>query len=269
MKNNFKYLATVLVSLLFLTSCEEDVLVYTPESSYAQLATSTAATMSESSADGTTINVILGGSNASGATFDFSVTGDSSRFSVTPADGKIVFSAGSYESTITVTPLDNNVSDGNANLTISLTGENIGVGGDGVDLTSIAVTIIDDDCPIIIDDTALWTAQYVYSASGPPATEIALTKVADNQWYLPTTWGYNAVSWLTGNPAYNGLYVFDAVITLNPADLTCTIEGTSSLTPGGDTGSYDPCANTFTFASLNDELFSGGGIDAGFTLTGK
>ena len=74
MKNNFKYLATVLVSLLFLTSCEEDVLVYTPESSFAQLATSTAATMSESSADGTTINVILGGSNASGATFDFSVT---------------------------------------------------------------------------------------------------------------------------------------------------------------------------------------------------
>jgi hypothetical protein len=268
MKNNFKYLATVLVSLLFLTSCEEDLLVYTPESSYAQLETSAAATMSESSIDGTTIKVVLGGSNASGATFDFSVTGDSSRFSVTPADGKIVFSAGSYEETITVTPLDNNVSDGNANLTISLTGENIGVDGDGVDLTSIAVTIIDDDCPIIIDDTALWTAQYVYSADGPPATEIALTKVADNQWYLPTTWGYNAVSWLTGNPAYDGLYVFDAVITLNP-DLTCTIEGTSGLTPGGDTGSYDPCANTFTFASLNDELFSGGGIDAGFTLTGK
>ena len=177
--------------------------------------------------------------------------------------------AGSYEATITVTPVDNSISDGNADLTISLTGENIGVGGDGIDLTSVKLTIIDDDCPIVIDDTALWTAQYLYSLTGPPATEIALTKVADNQWYLPTTWGYNAVSWLTGNPAYDGLYVFDAVITLNPADLTCTIEGTSGLTPGGDTGSYDPCANTFTFSSLNDELFSGGGIDAGFTLTGK
>ena len=270
MKNNFKYLATVLVSLLFLTSCEEDVLVYSPESSYAQLASSTAATMSESSTTGTTIKVVLGTvSNDSGESFDFTVTGDSSRYTITPADGKVVFSAGSYEATITVTPVDNNVSDGNADITITLTGENVGVGGDGIDLTSVAVTIIDDDCPIVIDDTALWTAQYVYSAAGPPATEIALTKVADNQWYLPTTWGYNAVSWLTGVPAYDGLYVFDAVITLNPADLTCIIEGTSALTPGGDTGSYDPCANKFTFSTLNDELFSGGGIDAGFTLTGK
>ena len=269
MKSNFKYLATVLLSVLFLTSCEEDLTVYTPESSYAQLTSSTTSTMSESSTTGTTIKVVLGTlSNDSGESFDFTVTGDSSRYTITPVDGKVVFSAGSYEATITVTPVDNNVSDGNADLTITLTGENVGVGGDGEDLTSVAVTIIDDDCPIVIDDTALWTAQYVYSASGPPATEIALTKVADNQWYLPTTWGYNAVSWLTGNPAYDGLYVFDAVITLNP-DLTCTIEGTSSLTPGGDTGSYDPCANTFTFASLNDELFGGGGIDAGFTLTGK
>ena len=270
MKNNFKYLVTILVSLLFLTACEEDLLVYEPDSSYAQLASGSAATMSEGATDGKTIKVILGaGSNTTGATFDFNVTGDSSRFTVSPSNGKVEFAAGSYEATITVTPVDNKISDGNADLTISLTGENIGVGGDGVELTSVAVTIIDDDCPITIDDTALWTAQYVYSSSGPPATEIALTKVGDNQWYLPTTWGYNAVSWLTGNPAYDGLYVFEAVITLNPADLTCTIEGTSGLTPGGDTGSYDPCANKFTFASLNDELFAGGGIDAGFTLTGK
>tara|TARA_Y200000002_G_C22684797_1_gene665545 strand:- start:41 stop:853 length:813 start_codon:yes stop_codon:yes gene_type:complete len=270
MKNNFKYLITVLVSLLFLTACEEDLLVYEPDSTFAQLASSTASTMSEGATTGKAIKVVLGaGSNTNGATFDFNITGDSARFTVSPSNGKVEFGAGSYEATITVTPVDNSISDGNADLTISLTGENIGVGGDGIDLTSVKLTIIDDDCPIVIDDTALWTAQYLYSLTGPPATEIALTKVADNQWYLPTTWGYNAVSWLTGNPAYDGLYVFDAVITLNPADLTCTIEGTSGLTPGGDTGSYDPCANTFTFSSLNDELFSGGGIDAGFTLTGK
>lgn len=265
MKNNFKYLATVLLSVLFLTSCEEDLTVYTPESSYAQLATSTAATMSENSADGTTINVILGGSNASGATFDFSVTGDSSRFSVTPADGKIVFSAGSYETTITVTPLDNNVSDGNADLTISLTGENIGVGGDGVDLTSIAVTIIDDDCPILIDETTTWISQYADSRAD--ATEVELTKLADNQWYCPTTWGYNGVANFTGSAGFAGLYPFDVVITLN-SDLTILVEGLDGWAIGGS-GSFDPCLNTFTLPILDDELFSGGGIDAGWTLTGK
>ena len=57
MKNNFKYLVTVLVSLLFLTACEEDLLVYEPESSYAQLASSTASTMSESATTGKTIKV--------------------------------------------------------------------------------------------------------------------------------------------------------------------------------------------------------------------
>lgn len=273
MKNNFKFLTTFLLTLLLLTSCEEDVSIYTPESSYAQLVSSTAATMSENSTTGTTIKVVLGTvSNDSGESYDFTVTGDSSRYTVTPADGKVVFSAGSYEATITVTALDNNVSDGNAALTITLTGENVGVGGDGIDLTSVAVTIIDDDCPTVIDDTESWIAQYDYTSSTRglmPASEIALTKLSDNEWYLPTTWGLNGVSWLTGNPAYDGRYYFDAVITLNP-DLTCTIDGLSSLTPGGDTGSYDPCANTFTFASLNDSLFAGGdGIDAGFTLTGK
>ena len=136
MKNNFKYLVTVLVSLLFLTACEEDLLVYEPESSYAQLASGTASSMSESATTGKTIKVVLGaGSNTSGATFDFNVTGDSARFTVSPSNGKVEFAAGTYEATITVTPVDNNLSDGNADLTISLTGENIGVGGDGVDLT--------------------------------------------------------------------------------------------------------------------------------------
>ena len=75
MKNNFKYLITVLVSLLFLTACEEDLLVYEPESSYAQLASGTASSMSESATTGKTIKVVLGaGSNTSGAIYDFNVS---------------------------------------------------------------------------------------------------------------------------------------------------------------------------------------------------
>ena len=267
MKNNFKYLITVLVSLLFLTACEEDLLVYEPDSTFAQLASSTASTMSEGATTGKSIKVVLGaGSNTSGATFDFNVTGDSARFTVSPSNGKVEFAAGTYEATITVTPVDNNLSDGNADLTISLTGDNIGVGGNGVEFTSVGVTIIDDDCPIVIDDTALWISQY--DDSRADATEVELTKVGDNQWYCPTTWGYNGVANFTGVAAYAGLYPYDVVITLNPTDLTVLVEGLDGWAIGGS-GSYDPCANTFTIPVLDDALFSGGGIDSGWTLTGK
>ena len=274
MKNNIKYLVTIIVAFFFVTSCEEDLKVYTPESSWVQLSSSSASSIGESSTTGQAIKVQLGTiSNPDGQTFEFSVTGDSSRFTVSPSDGKIVFAPNTYEATITVTPIDNNSSDGNAEITITLTGDNVGTGGDGIDLLSVKLTIVDDDCPIVIDDTESWIAQYDYTSSSRglmPSNEIVLEKLSENEWYLPTTWGLNGVSWLTNNPAYDGSYVFDAVITLNTADFTCTIVGTSALTPGGDSGTYDPCTNTFSFTTLTDALFSGGaGLNRGFTLTGK
>ena len=274
MKNNIKYLVTIIVAFFFVTSCEEDLKVYTPESSWVQLSSSSASSIGESSTTGQAIKVQLGAiSNPDGQTFEFSVTGDSSRFTVSPTDGKIVFAPNTYEATNTVTPIDNNSSDGNAEITITLTGDNVGTGGDGIDLLSVKLTIVDDDCPIVIDDTESWIAQYDYTSSSRglmPSNEIVLEKLSENEWYLPTTWGLNGVSWLTGSSAYDGLYVFDAVITLNTADFTCTIVGTSALTPGGDTGTYDPCTNTFSFTTLTDALFSGGaGLNRGFTLTGK
>ena len=57
-------------------------------------------------------------------------------------------------------------------------------------------------------------------------------------------------------------------ITLNPDDLTVLVEGIDGWAVGGS-GSYDPCANTITVPVLDDELFSGGGIDKGWTLTGQ
>ena len=274
MKNKIKYLVTFIVIFFFVTSCEEDLTVYTPDSSWAQLSSSTASSIGESSSTGKTIKVQLGTvSNEDGQSFEFTVTGDSSRFSVSPSDGKIVFGPKAYEATITITPIDNNISDGNAEITLTLVGDNVGTGGDGVDLTSVKLTIVDDDCPIVIDETETWIAQYDYTSSSRglmPSNEIELEKLSENEWYLPTTWGLNGVSWLTGNSAYDGLYVFDAVITLNTADFTCTIDGLSSLTPGGDAGTYDPCTNTFTFPTLTDALFGGGaGLNRGFTLKGK
>ena len=267
MKNNIKYLVTIIVALFFVTSCEEDLKVYTPESSWAQLSSSAASSMSESSTTGKAIKVQLGAvNNSDGQTFEFSVTGDSSRFTVSPSDGKIVFAPNSYEATITVTPIDNNSSDGNAEITVSLTGDNIGPGGDGLDLTSVKLTIIDDDCPIVIDETATWISQY--DDSRADATEVVLEKLADNQWYCPTTWGYNGVANFTGIAGYAGLYPFDVTITLNPDDLTVLVEGIDGWAVGGS-GSYDPCANTITVPVLDDELFSGGGLDKGWTLTGQ
>lgn len=271
MKNYLNSLLYIVAVALIMASCEEEPLVYTPDNTYAQLSSETAVNVGESGSP-VTVKVQLGTiENTQGATFDFTITGDATRYTVTPTDGKITFDAGKYEANIVITPTNNNVADGNAVLTVSLQGTNIGAGGDSVNLVSKKITIVDDDCPITIDDTETWIAQYDYTSSTRglmPASEIQLQKVSDNQWYLPTTWGLNGVAWLTGAAAYEGLYVFDAVITLND-DLTCLIEGTSGLTPGGDEGTYDPCTNTFSFSKLNDELFSGGGLDRGFTLTGK
>lgn len=267
MKNKIKYLVTFIVIFFFVTSCEEDLTVYTPESSWAQLSSSTASSMSESATTGKAIKVQLGAlSNPDGQSFEFTVTGDSSRFTVSPSDGKIVFSPNAYEATITITPIDNNSSDGNAVITVNLTGDNVGTGGDGIDLTSVKLTIVDDDCPIVIDETTAWISQY--DDSRADATEVVLEKLADNQWYCPTTWGYNGVANFTGVGAYAGLYPFDVVITLNPDDLTVSVEGTSGWAVGGP-GSYDPCANTITVPVLDDELFNGGGLDKGWSLTGK
>ena len=192
MKNKIKYLVTFIVIFFFVTSCEEDLTVYTPDSSWAQLSSSTASSIGESSTTGKTIKVQLGTvSNEDGQSFEFTVTGDSSRFSVSPSDGKIVFGPKAYEATITITPIDNNISDGNAEITLTLVGDNVGTGGDGVDLTSVKLTIVDDDCPIVIDETETWIAQYDYTSSSRglmPSNEIELEKLSENEWYLPTTW---------------------------------------------------------------------------------
>ena len=267
MKNNLKFIITTFIVAALFYSCEEELVIYTPESAYAQLDSSNPISMSENSSGGKTIKVLLGTANPSnGGTFNFNVTGDTSRFSVTPSDGVIEFQGGEIESMITITPIDNSVSDGNAELTVSLTGDNIGPAGDGLMLTSIDVTIIDDDCPTLIDETLTWISQYADSRAD--ATVVELTKLGENQWFCPTTWGYNGVGNFTGNPAYNGLYPFDVVITLNPVDNTITVEGTAAWAVGG-TGSYDPCTNTFILAVLDDELFAGGGKDLGWTLTGQ
>lgn len=267
MKNNLKFILAAFIVTAFFTSCEEELIIYTPESSYAQLGSSNPITMSENLSSGTQIKVLLGTADPSnGGTFNFNVTGDTSRFSVTPSNGVIEFQGGAIESMITVTPIDNSVSDGNANLKVSLTGDNIGPGGTGLSLTSVDITIVDDDCPTLIDETETWISQYQDSRAD--ATEVELTKLGENQWYCPTTWGYNGVANFTGVAGYAGLYPFDVVITLNPADNTITVEGTSSWAVGG-TGKYDPCTNTFSLAVLDDELFSGGGIDNGWTLTGQ
>ena len=87
MKNNLKFILAAFIVTAFFTSCEEELIIYTPESSYAQLGSSNPITMSENLSSGTQIKVLLGTADPSnGGTFNFNVTGDTSRFSVTPSN---------------------------------------------------------------------------------------------------------------------------------------------------------------------------------------
>lgn len=69
-----------------------------------------------------------------------------------------------------------------------------------------------------------------------------------------TLWGNSFVATVTGNPAYDGQYVYKGTIKINE-DLTLTITGADSWATGGD-GFYDPCTNVFTYV-LAQELFTG------------
>ena len=74
-----------------------------------------------------------------------------------------------------------------------------------------------------------------------------------NQYAVDSCWGSSFVADATGNPAYQGLFVYPGTLTIN-SDMTVTVVGGAGYATGG-TGTYDPCSNVITL-SLTQALFS-------------
>ena len=156
MKNLIKLFTLSLV--LAFASCEEsENITLDVGEGFVQFAASSAS-IAEDSASPMSINVLYGGSaasNTNGINVNFTLEGaDASRFSITPASGTVQIPAGEVSATISVSPIDNIIVDGNSNFNIVLTpggDKAVGIGGQGINNSSFALTIIDNDCPIDIN----------------------------------------------------------------------------------------------------------------------
>lgn len=91
-------------------------------------------------------------SNPDDLTVNFTVTSDDdTKYTITPSDGVITIPEGEFEAFIEITPIDN--ASTNDNLDINLSLENnptysLGLVGQGLELNTTTVTILDDDCPL-------------------------------------------------------------------------------------------------------------------------
>lgn len=158
-----KYLNKILVvctAALFI-SCEEDVIVFNTTDGFLQFQTA-AVSITEDAPDPLVSQVQYGGeSNESGVTVNFTVTSDNpARYQVSPASGTITIPAGEFSAEIVITPVDNFDVDGDIEIVVELLESSsvpLGTGGEGVYLTSRTVTLIDNDCPITIED---WAGTY-------------------------------------------------------------------------------------------------------------
>lgn len=67
---------------------------------------------------------------------------------------------------------------------------------------------------------------------------------------VESLWGPNFVSWATGDPSYEGSFVYPGTITLN-SDFSVTVTSDEFYALGGE-GSFDPCTKTFYITIVND-----------------
>ena len=161
--NNKFLLIFSIVATLFISCGEQENILFGTSNGFIQFS-GTTATVVENSTDPVVLNVIFGGDasqNTSGITVNFEVTSsDAARYSVVPANGTLEIPAGQVSAEITLTPLDNLQVDGNVDITVALSNSSsvpVGLGGQGLNFNMVAVTLVDDDCPISIND---WVGTY-------------------------------------------------------------------------------------------------------------
>ena len=159
MKNIYKYLFVGLLFTVF-TSCDkEGLIVFDTPDGFVQLGGSPATSIGEESGSPVATRVELGMSNPDGISVVFTTqSADDSRYQVLTAS-PLNIPAGQTFAEILIQPVDNFDVDGNIDVTLALVSADapIGLAGDGLERVSRTITIIDNDCPITIED---WVGTY-------------------------------------------------------------------------------------------------------------
>ena len=152
-----KYIYILFASLGLLASCEEDLVVYDAGEGFIQFS-STTGSVTEAAPDGPDVTTIIVGAdqNVSGVTVNFTVTADDpSRFIIEPSNGSIDIPAGEFSADIVITPIDNVTVDGDMDIVLELTTGSslpVGIAGQGFESNVRTVTLIDDDCPVDLNN---------------------------------------------------------------------------------------------------------------------
>ncbi|WP_298765612.1 hypothetical protein [uncultured Polaribacter sp.] len=233
--NLIKITKLLFASLLFLSvySCKDAELeVLDIGEGFLQVAR-TAENISEGNAAGTKVRFLFGGtSNENGITVKYTVTSeDDSRFTESNG-GTVEIPAESFEAEITIVPINNLATDGNLDVVITLSTDNdfpVGIAG-GINNVSKVVSIIDDDCPISIND---WVGTYA---------------VDEN-----FTDGPNAPRGLSD--FFNEQYQFELALDPNDTSGTKLIitnsTGFNTYMANGTVLSFDTCNNNVAFDDSN------------------
>ena len=175
MKKLNKYFYFLLLSSLFvLSSCEdENPTFYKNAEGFIQFA-STSADLAENNTAGLTTTVLFGGaSNDNGITVNYTVTSDDNTRFTDMNNGTVEIPAGQRSAEIVIVPVDNARTDGNLEIVLELSTSSdkpVGIGGEGVNSNTKTITIVDNDCPINLDDwVGTYTVQEEFSAGGTNA----------------------------------------------------------------------------------------------------
>jgi hypothetical protein len=260
MKKHFLKFTALLFVVASLTSCEEDQVVYSGTSGDASLA----AFRSPSGS----LAVIEGEASETTITVDVSTASDVERtiaVSIDPAStalanqynivaSTLVIPANSYNGYIKVTGNIENLAP-SEHYTLILNLDTLGDSYVEPSKNRFQLDIF-QSCPYDLADvgTSFTGAPYAFDEFAPEFVPTITQSATDPSLFtFSSLWGPNFVSWATGNPAYDGQYVYPGTIQINP-DLSLTITGGAGYATGG-TGTYDPCTNSFSM-TLNQELFS-------------
>mgnify|MGYP000214414484 CR=1 FL=1 len=111
-----------------------------------------------------------------------------------------------------------------------------------------------------------WTGNAFFDGGSDPVNtfDMTLTPTGNpGEYEIDTAWGPNYVAALTGNPAFEGQFLYEGILTINP-DNTISIVGLDTglfpgTVPAADSTSgnvFDPCTRELRY-TLSQALFTG------------
>jgi hypothetical protein len=205
-------------SLLFIGCGNTELVFFDTPDGFIQFK-SDRGSVTENSSDPLVTTVIFGhDSNDTDITVNYTVTSsDPSRYTVSPSSGTITIPAGQFTADIMLQPVDNFDVDGDVDVIIELSSNSskpIGIGGEGLHSASKTITIVDNDCPITIDD---WVGTYTVAEvfTGPPNAPLGLADFFGGSYQLEFALAPNDPSGtkvvITNSPGFD-VYIIDGTI---------------------------------------------------------